>query len=101
MGYTHGTKTLDWPNSFNRYYRDKRGDAKKRGIDFHFTKAELWALWQPYWHLRVKGKCGYNGYALSRYGDTGPYTVENCRIITHEQNSSESWTNVIRKRLTF
>ena len=91
MGYTHGVRTIDWPNSFNRYYRDKKGDAKKRGIPFEFSKAELWEIWRPYWHLRTVRKTGYNGYALSRYRDQGGYTKENCRIITHEDNTRERW----------
>jgi len=56
------------------------------------TVEECWAKWEPYWHLRHNGPNTLpvsEQYVLGRYGDQGQYTVDNCRVITHRENTLE------------
>ncbi len=83
---------MDIPKQFKNYYSHKRKNARDRNIDFLLTIEEAWSLWQPYWEESCKAKtCGYRKYCLSRHGDTGPYSLSNCTIKTHGENSRERW----------
>ena len=56
------------------------------------TLEECWIKWKPYWHLRQNGPNNLpwgDTYVLGRYGDKGDYTVDNCRVITHRDNTLE------------
>lgn len=80
------------PQDFKAYYANKQGNAYRRGIDFLFTLEEMWSLWQPYWEeSRNYKSTGYRKYCLSRHGDVGPYSLSNCTIQTHSENSKERW----------
>ena len=72
------------PKDFYTYWRRKRRMA--------MTLEECWAKWEPYWPLRQNGPNNLppgDTYVLGRYGDKGDYTVENCRVITHRENTLE------------
>ena len=76
----------DIPKEFVRYYRMKSWKRPCMTLD------EMWAMWQPYWHLRHNGPNTLeygDQYVLGRYGDKGDYTVGNCRVITHRENTLE------------
>lgn len=51
----------------------------------------------------VSSQLGLNGesYELARYGDTGPYSLDNCRFITHKENVQEQKrvVNSVARRL--
>lgn len=79
------------PRDFKKYYKYKRGDAKKRGIQFNLTIDECWSLWEPYWHDNDSKTTGYRKWCLARHGDRGPYSLSNCAIKTHGENSKERW----------
>lgn len=80
------------PKDFKRYYAMKRGNSRKRGIDWQLTLEQCWSLWQPYWQAsRDNFSQGYCGWCLARNGDRGPYSLENCTIKTHGENSQERW----------
>ena len=75
----------------------QRWQAKKqRGIEFNFTYEEWVAWWikhlGPNW-FEKRGNCA-GQYVMARKGDEGPYSVENVRCITCEQNSKEALGNV-------
>ena len=81
------------PTEFIKYYRDKlyRGRAG-RAPRMLMSLEECWAKWQQYWQDRQNGpgtKIPAECYVLGRYGDAGDYTVENCRVITHRENTLE------------
>ena len=82
------------PQDFKRYHK-----RKKR---MRMTLEECWAKWKPYWHLRQHGSNTLphsETYVLGRYGDKGDYTVDNCRVITHLENTLERDHKKCRSKL--
>ena len=82
------------PNDFKTYHKRKRG--------MRMTLQECWAKWEPYWHLRQNGPNTLpygDTYVLGRYGDVGEYTVDNCRVITHRENTLERNHSKCRAKL--
>ena len=69
-------------DKFNKH----KASAKFRGIDFQFTFEEWCEMWKPYWDNRGTKD---NQYVMSRKGDTGPYSKENCVIKTWSENRKE------------
>lgn len=67
------------------------------------TLEQCWQKWQPYWNRRQNGPEQPNdqgdSYVLGRYGDQGLYTVENCRVITHRENTLERNHKKCREKL--
>jgi hypothetical protein len=83
---------MTFSKEFRNYYYYKKGDARRRNIDFLMTIEELWSLWKPYWEeSRLHQSNGYRKYCLSRHGDQGPYELSNCTVQTHSANSKERW----------
>lgn len=72
------------PGKFSR----KKSNAKRKGIEFLLS-------YEQYVHLvesagLVASDIGRKGgYDLARYGDEGPYSIDNCRFITHGDNIRE------------
>jgi len=79
------------PKEFTKYYNWKRADARKRRVDFDLTIEECWNLWQANWDDNTSQTTGYRKWALCRHGDKGPYSVSNCSVQTHSENSKERW----------
>jgi len=82
------------PTEFIKYYRDKLGKGRRGAAPkMLMTIEECWAKWQQYWPQRQFGPQNQvpvgETYVLGRYGDAGDYTVENCRVITHRENTLE------------
>ena len=83
------------PKDFVRYYKAKKAVLKKQsdGAQMQMSMQECWQKWQPYWRKRQNGpdqpQDHGDSYVLGRYGDQGDYTVENCRVITHRENTLE------------
>ena len=76
-------KLLEW------YYSQGRS-ASKRRIEYLLTFDEWLKVWIDSGKLEQRGaKSGC--YVMSRYNDTGPYSVENVKIILHEQNCGDVW----------
>jgi len=72
-------------------YSDTLYHARDREIIFNLTYSEYLELWL------VSGKWEFKGtskgsYQMCRYGDTGPYSINNCRIDTVENNQMEKYT---------
>ena len=67
-------------------YKQQRNSAARRKIKWDITLPDWWRIWSE------SGKwddCGLGGYCMSRYGDCGPYSVDNVRIISMSENSKE------------
>ena len=63
---------------------EHRSRAKARGVEFLFTFAEWWAVWEEHWEGRGTGQL-----VMCRTGDVGPYAVGNVRIDTQANNVKE------------
>jgi hypothetical protein len=71
-----------------RKYNEHKRSAKQRGIPFLLTYDEWLAIWQASGHFDERGKRRGN-YCMARFGDAGPYSVDNVRIITMVENAAE------------
>lgn len=70
-------------------YWDQKRLAAKRNIGWQLTFEEWLNIWQQSGHLHERGR-GIGKYCMCRYGDVGPYSVNNVFIQTNEKNSSEA-----------
>lgn len=73
-----------------RVYAAQRRNAGVRGISWDF---DLWSWWQVW---EASGKWAQRGkktgqYVMARYNDTGPYSTDNVKIITCNENIREYW----------
>lgn len=71
-------------------YRDHRGHAKSRGIEFLLTFSEWLTIWEASGKLAERGRTS-GKYCMARFGDKGPYAVGNVEIKTINKNISEAW----------
>jgi hypothetical protein len=71
---------------YNHEYHRQKDGARRRNIDWQFT----YDTWIEWWGSDIvyRGK-GPGKLVMSRNGDTGPYSIENCKKITHSQNCSD------------
>lgn len=69
-------------------YRSQRGSAGDRGIDWCFTLASWWAVWQASGKWERRG-CAADKYVMARFGDAGPYSPSNVYITTLRENSRD------------
>ena len=67
----------------------QRNKAKQRGISWELTLKQWWDIWQDSSHWHERG-IGSGKYVMARECDLGPYSADNIKIITHNQNSKES-----------
>lgn len=65
----------------------QRRNAKTRKIPWLLTLPEWWDIWRQSGHWSERGKAGF---VMARYGDSGPYSAENVRIITASDNTREA-----------
>ncbi len=67
-------------------FRQQKCNARRRKIQWNLTLPEWWRIWSESgkWSERGQGS-----FCMSRYGDTGPYSVENVHIITSSENIKE------------
>ena len=72
-------------DKFKKAYTQHKSNAKARGIDFLFTFNEWkeWWIASGNWELRGRGR---EKYCMRRYGDVGPYSVDNVFCGTNEEN---------------
>jgi len=73
-----------------RKWWDQRQSARRRGIDWDFPFEDWLQFWinSGHWHergIRTKGS-----YVMSRFGDKGPYRIDNVEIKTNAENVSEA-----------
>jgi hypothetical protein len=77
------------PAKAKRAYIEHRRNAGDRGIEWAFSLAGWWRVWQESgkWGQRGPGK----GYCMGRIGDIGPYAADNVYICTIGQNFADSY----------
>ncbi len=71
-----------------RAYQVQRHNAKSRDIPWKFSFDQWLSFWVASGHWLERGLKG-DGYVMSRFGDTGPYSPENCEIIKASENSQQ------------
>ncbi len=69
-------------------YREQKRRAKVRGVEFLLTFSEWWSIWEESGRYNERGRDS-NSYVMARYGDTGPYAIDNVSIIPHIDNVAE------------
>ena len=65
--------------------------ARKRGIEFLMTYDEWLGIWQASGRLDQRGR-RRGEYVMARFGDVGPYAVDNVYISTVSDNISKGQT---------
>jgi hypothetical protein len=68
---------------------DQKRNAIYRGIQWELTLHEWWDIWQESGKWEMRG-LGSGKYVMGRECDSGPYSKQNVKIITHNENSAES-----------
>lgn len=77
-------------------FTNKKLNARRDGIEFLLTIEQYdFLLKKANITIEQVGR-GRGKFCLGRYGDVGPYSLENCRFITQEENLKEQSTNVHR-----
>jgi hypothetical protein len=75
-----------------RAYAVQKARAARRGISFEFSFEEWMAWWEqqlgPDW-LSKRGRLRHQ-FQMARYGDIGPYRIDNVKCITATQNLNET-----------
>ena len=69
-------------------YLNQKGGAGRRGIGWEFNYPQWIKKWKESGHWGKRGR-REREYVMARYGDTGPYSYENTKIITQAENLSE------------
>jgi len=72
-----------------RLYVRQRNTAKQRGIDWHLSFSEWWAIWTDSGKWNERGR-SRGKYVMARERDNGPYAVGNVFICTHSQNLADA-----------
>src|SRR5678815_5922678 len=55
--------------------------ARRRGIEFPMTYAEWLGVWQASGKLEQRGRLR-DQYVMARFGDKGPYAIDNVYILS-------------------
>lgn len=88
---------LDQLAAAHERFRQQRWRAGARGIDWLFSFEAWIEFWveSGKWNLRGRGA---GKYVMSRPGDIGPYSRENCVICTFVENIQEAHPKAFRER---
>ena len=70
-------------------YDNQRHTAGKRGIGFHLTFEQWFEFWQQSGHYAERGR-KRGQYVMARFGDTGPYAIDNIFIHSAEGNAGDA-----------
>lgn len=76
-----------------RKFRDKKNQARIRGIEFNLTLEDYVSLMESANITAYDIGSKADQYCLGRIGDSGAYEIGNCRFITMNQNREESKIN--------
>lgn len=74
--------------ALKKAYQAQKSGAKKRGIAWEFNFSDWLAVWIESGKLAHKGR-GWGQYCMSRYGDEGPYSVDNVFIQLTLDNTAQ------------
>jgi hypothetical protein len=88
--YLHPRYSEDEELRLIREYCQRKRSKEKEGLPkFLLTESEFIGLMNDAGvTIRDFGR-GVDDYCLGRYGDTGPYEIGNCRVITVRENAEE------------
>lgn len=78
------------PKDAIQKFCQQRSKAKKRNIEWKFTLPQWWDFWKDHWHNRG---IYHDSFVMARFGDEGPYSPDNVRIITASENIREYYSN--------
>lgn len=70
-----------------RAFRQQRASAGQRGIGWELSFVQWWAIWEPHYDKRGRGK---DQLVMCRTADKGPYAVGNVRIDSPKGNMQEA-----------
>jgi len=87
MNTKQAVALLSQDKSIRRRFIEQKSNAKRRKIEWRMTLNEWVAIWWESGHLFNRGKRG-DEYQLCRFGDTGPYSADNCYVDTASNNVS-------------
>ncbi len=71
-------------------FQSQKSNAGKRGIEWRLTFQEWWSIWVDSGKWYRRGKM-IGEYVLARFGDHGPYSVDNVYITTTSQNIRDGY----------
>jgi len=71
-----------------RAYRSQKDKAAVRGINFLLSFEEWLDIWTRSGFLSERGRLS-EAYCMARFGDVGPYSRDNVKIIKTKENCSE------------
>lgn len=71
-------------------YLQHRTFAKWRSILWLFNYITWWKKWCESGKWNERGRNSPDNYVMARYGDKGPYSYNNTKIITHAENTREA-----------
>lgn len=71
-------------------FRAQRGKAKQRGIDWQLTFEEWLGIWEKSGKFELRGRQSGN-YVMARFGDVGPYSVDNVFVEESGKNISDAY----------
>lgn len=77
-----------WSKTPRGLFSAQKRQAKQRKIDWFLTFEEWWNLWRNSGKWDLRG-IGYGKYCMSRFKDTGPYSIDNIEIKSSVDNSRE------------
>ena len=79
-----------WLETPQGKYSVQKRHAKQRGIVWQFSFETWWKMWEESGQWENRG-IEYGQYCMSRYGDIGPYSPDNCEIKLSTENNRESY----------
>lgn len=71
-----------------RAWDEHKVNAYNRGHEFLLTFEEWLEIWVDSGHLYERG-CRRGQYVMARFGDQGPYDIDNVKIIPNSENMRE------------
>lgn len=67
----------------------QRKNARHRKVKWDISFNDWWRIWQESGHYEKYGR-GHGKYCMARWGDSGPYSKDNVKIIASDDNNSEA-----------
>ncbi len=77
-------------------YKTHKNNAASRDIIWRFTYISWWKKWCKSGYWGERGRCR-GQYQMARFGDKGPYSPDNVRICTVEENHKEATHKLSKK----
>jgi hypothetical protein len=84
---------------YQAFYYHRYDASKRRGVSFELTFDEWLKIWIDSGHIHDRGN-RKGKYVMARFGDTGPYSKNNVKIITCSENISEAQIGRPKSQIT-